>query len=252
MPIDLVGENCIGCSACTSICPVEAIRGSEDDNGFYVPEIDPQKCINCKGCERVCPVLNRHRTGSLVRAYYGWHKDAGVCAESSSGGAFSAIAEHVLEQRGVVFGAVYGDDKKGVKTGDTGTYTLADLRRSKYVASNPEDSFKRIRKLIYQGRTVLFVGTPCMCAGLKNYVGGKENLLTCDFICGGVASPQMFREHMESLETAYGSRIHSVNFRPKVKGWKKQWIKIDFENGASYSRNAVYDLYFNCFMRHYP
>lgn len=44
-------EKCLGCGACASECPVEAI--SEDD-GKYV--IDPEKCIECGACAGVCPV----------------------------------------------------------------------------------------------------------------------------------------------------------------------------------------------------
>ena len=44
-------EKCLGCGACASECPVEAI--SEDD-GKYV--IDPEKCLECGACAGVCPV----------------------------------------------------------------------------------------------------------------------------------------------------------------------------------------------------
>lgn len=32
-------ENCCGCSACYSICPVGAIKMEEDDEGFLYPSI---------------------------------------------------------------------------------------------------------------------------------------------------------------------------------------------------------------------
>ncbi len=45
----------------------------------------------------------------------GIHNDYEVLKESSSGGAFSAIAEYVLKNDGVVFGATIENDSKIVK-----------------------------------------------------------------------------------------------------------------------------------------
>lgn len=47
-------ENCCGCFACLSVCPVTAIYAKEDDEGFLYPEIDLEKCIRCQKCLSVC------------------------------------------------------------------------------------------------------------------------------------------------------------------------------------------------------
>ena len=47
----IIGDDCIGCGACASVCPVEAI--SEGD-GKYV--IDPDTCIECGACAGECPL----------------------------------------------------------------------------------------------------------------------------------------------------------------------------------------------------
>ena len=44
-------KKCIGCGACTSICPVNAIKLV---NGKA--KIDPKKCIKCGSCAQFCPV----------------------------------------------------------------------------------------------------------------------------------------------------------------------------------------------------
>ncbi|MFK4784860.1 DUF362 domain-containing protein [Fusobacterium sp. MFO224] len=48
----VIDENgCIGCGACTSVCPVDAI--SPTPEGKY--RID-DTCINCGACLETCPV----------------------------------------------------------------------------------------------------------------------------------------------------------------------------------------------------
>lgn len=43
-------KKCIGCGACTSICPVGAIKLVK---GKAV--LDTKKCIKCGGCAQFCP-----------------------------------------------------------------------------------------------------------------------------------------------------------------------------------------------------
>ena len=46
-----ITDDCIGCGACASECPVEAIT---EGDGKY--EIDADTCIDCGSCAEVCPV----------------------------------------------------------------------------------------------------------------------------------------------------------------------------------------------------
>jgi ferredoxin len=46
-----ITDDCIGCGACASECPVEAIA---EGDGKY--EIDADTCIDCGNCAEVCPV----------------------------------------------------------------------------------------------------------------------------------------------------------------------------------------------------
>ena len=44
-------EKCLGCGACISMCPVQAISFKDGK-----AEIDKKKCIKCGTCKDICPV----------------------------------------------------------------------------------------------------------------------------------------------------------------------------------------------------
>ncbi len=48
----IISDACLGCGACESECPVNAITAGDD--GKFV--IDPDLCIECGACAGVCPV----------------------------------------------------------------------------------------------------------------------------------------------------------------------------------------------------
>ena len=52
-------DECCGCSACYSICPVKAIAMTEDEDGFEYPVITREKCVGCSKCVNVCPIKMR-------------------------------------------------------------------------------------------------------------------------------------------------------------------------------------------------
>lgn len=47
-------EECCGCMACYSICPIGAITMELDEEGFWYPSVDGERCIRCYRCLDVC------------------------------------------------------------------------------------------------------------------------------------------------------------------------------------------------------
>lgn len=82
----------------------------EDKEGFRYPQVDKDTCIDCHLCEKVCPIINvKPEEEKSQKGYLLQNKDTKVLAESTSGGAYTAIAKYVLKQGGVVFGAALNE-----------------------------------------------------------------------------------------------------------------------------------------------
>ena len=230
-------KNCCGCEACVQRCPKSCITMREDNEGFLYPEIDKDICIDCGLCEKVCPVINQAEERKPLAVYAAKHKDEQIRMASSSGGAFTAIAESVIDEGGVVFGAKFNQDWNVVHSYTETKEGLGAFRGSKYVQSRIGESYKEAESFLKAGRKVLFSGTPCQIAGLKRFLRKEyDNLLTVDFICHGVPSPGVWREYLKE-ETARqcseknsvlqrpiherNAFIEGISFRDKRLGWKK-------------------------------
>lgn len=191
--------NCCGCSACANACPKNCITMTEDSEGFLYPVVDRALCINCGLCERVCPIINVQTEISKPQtAYLIQNSNEQVLKESTSGGAFTAFAQTVIENGGVVFGAAL-DDKLEVRhiCVDRGE-DLYKFRNSKYVQSVLGDCFKQAKTFLDSGRQVLFSGTPCQIEGLKSFLRKDyDNLYTVDVVCRACPSPMIWRKYKD-------------------------------------------------------
>lgn len=176
------------------------------------------------------------------------NKDEAVRKNSSSGGVFYLIAESVINDSGVVFGAKfdssfdvvhgYAEDMEGIR----------DFMGSKYVQSSVGGAYRDAKDFLEAGRKVLFSGTPCQIAALKKYLGKEyENLITVDFICHGVPSRRVFREYLD--EISKGREIAKVNFRDKTEGWRVFSLKVDFADGSTYRKNLEEDPFVCGFLK---
>lgn len=213
-------EKCTGCGACVQRCPKRCISWTEREFGFRYPQIDKDACVNCGQCEKVCPIDKALEVSAEQKAYAAVHKDDEVLAKSTSGGAFTAIADAVFAQGGIVYGAAMLDGMQVKHIRTSGKDDFEGLRSSKYLQSDTGTTYQMVEQDLKQGKTVLYSGTPCQIDGLKNFLGKDyENLYTVDIVCHGVGSQAYFDKYMDYARERYG-KIKALRFRSKeYAGW---------------------------------
>lgn len=234
---------CSGCGACATICPIDCITMTEDMEGFQYPIVDINRCINCGKCGNVCPVLNKPIDDGIKPDVYGCKvKDGAVRNVSSSGGMFTALAEHIIDEGGSVFGCILDNELQAIHTVCSDKSGLAAMRGSKYIQSKIGYSYAKARIMLEEGRKVLFTGTACQIGGLYSYLGKDyDNLITVDLICHGVPSPKLWRKYIEYREKQSGEKVIAASFRNKANGWKTYSMRLLFENGTEYLKRNIDD-----------
>lgn len=229
-------DKCCGCTACLSVCPKHCITMSEDKEGFLYPKVDGSLCIDCEQCVIVCPFHNPSESSIPTDVYAAYNKEEEIRLESSSGGVFTLMAEKIINEGGVVFGARFTDDWQ-VQIVPTETIDgLAAFRGSKYLQASVGNSYKQTKEYLMQGEKVLFSGTPCQIAGLKHYLRKNyNNLLTMDFVCHGVPTPKVWRMYLQEVTEAGKKAILDIKFHDKPNGWKRFNFTLSYdENDKSY------------------
>lgn len=230
-------SDCCGCTSCANTCIHGAISMVQDEKGFFYPSIDATKCIDCGLCDKACPIFQRRITqrqecepeGYAVRLL-----DKDTLLHSSSGGAFTALADYVFDNKGVVYGAIYNEDLIVVHDRITKKEELHKLRGSKYSQSDISNVFSKVKEDLRNGILVLFSGTPCQVDGLKRYLRKTyDNLITTDIVCHSVPSPKIFHEYLNMLQEHYNDKIVAINMKDKTFGWGKECIRYDFKSGIS-------------------
>lgn len=239
-------ESCTGCYACYSICPKKCIEMKADKEGFLIPSIDENNCIDCNKCKLICPILNkREPNNNVIYSYAAINKNDKVRNCSSSGGIFYLLAELIINDGGVVYGAGF-DDKFHVKHMEISqNKDIKKLQGSKYVQSKIGDTYIKAKERLESGIPVLFTGTPCQIEGLKSYLGKYySNLYTQDIICHGVPSPLVWDKYLNEFKY----KIKNISFRDKTLGWNKFSMKIGFDS-KEYLKDLSKDSYLQSFLK---
>lgn len=245
--VELEKEECCGCSACENICPIKAITMKTDKEGFWYPIIDEKECIKCNLCEKACPIYNLNKNTSIKKAYAAYNKNDEVRLNSSSGGIFTILAEQVLGNKGIVFGAGFNKEFDVIHFSVDNKDDLYKLRGSKYVQSDINVTYKEVKMYLNDNKIVLFSGTPCQISGLRSFLMKKyDNLICIDVICHGVPSPKVWSSYRQSIVKE--KELISMTFRDKSYGWKKAILKYTFKDGSYYKEKYNESKYIKGFI----
>ena len=247
--INLVNEDkssCCGCGLCAVICPVQAIKMKEDNLGYVYPCIEQEKCINCRKCVNTCIMNKSHEYSSPIDAYAGIRNNRIKLQNSSSGGTFAAVAEHVLDQGGVVAGARIEDDFSISHCLVTEGNDLDMLLGSKYVQSDITGVYESLEVCLNKGVKVLFCGTPCQVDAVKTYTGNPLNLITMEVVCHGVPNQKMFKSFIDFVGGS--KKVVTFQFRDKSQGWSFNH-KAVFSDGTVKKINHRLSSYMTLFMK---
>lgn len=188
--------------------------------------------------------MNMYQT----KGYIAWSKDENNRRHSTSGGIFYEIAQAILSNDGIVYGAVFDSDFSVKHSRASNIKEVQEMRGSKYVQSKMGDILRQVKADLQFGKKVLFTGTPCQIAGLKSYLQKNYNNLICmDFVCLGVPSPGVWEDYLSIFHNK--KEIRSIIFKEKKMGWTKWTFFVD-KGRKVFRQSGRVNLYMQGYLQH--
>ena len=246
-------KKCCGCFACVQSCPKHCITMVEDNEGFYYPQVDNKVCVDCGACEKVCPQLHNDTLNyKEPKIYAAYSLDDETRIASTSGGAFSVLAEEMYSRGAYVCGSVYDENDRLHLFISNNKEDLKRIRGSKYIQTEVRDTFIKIKQLLDKGEKVFICSTPCQILALKNFLKKDyPNLYTCDILCKGVPTYKFYNAYLRGLEKKYSSKLKWLQFKFKDSKyiWGRLGVKGVFENGKTYMTDGAHDTFMIAFLQ---
>ncbi|WP_303872066.1 Coenzyme F420 hydrogenase/dehydrogenase, beta subunit C-terminal domain [Acetobacterium wieringae] len=242
-------DDCTGCLACMNICSKTAISCTIDYQGRTLPLIDATKCVHCGACKKVCPTNFTVVEKYPQTCFAAQIPDVEKRKKSASGGIGAILSEHYIEKGGVVYGAAVQRDCSLIHVRASTIEDVDRFRCSKYVQSYVGYAYREVKTDLDNGREVLFTGTPCQIAGLKNYLGQLKqykNLLCVDIICHGVPPFEYLRQHINSISN--DGNINNYTFRGGDSDFHLVLYK---DKEIEYDKDKDHDEYYFAFLKSY-
>ena len=249
--ISIAKEKCVGCGACKAVCNLDAVRLSKNNEGFLEGLIDSSKCVDCGRCKSVCPALNEVLKNEAPTEIYAFKANDEIRKNSTSGGAFAALATEILNRGGVVYGASLNSGFNVRHTRIDNLEGLKLLQGTKYLQSDMSHIYNQLVSDIENEREVLFSGTPCQIDGILRFVRQKrlscEKLYAVDIICHGVPSSRVFDDYINWLETQFKSKVVEYKFRDKRISWRGNSCYAKLENGQELKNSKKLSGFMNLY-----
>lgn len=249
----IITNTCIGCGACKTVCPENAIEVTLNKKGFFEANVKQYKCLQCGICRTVCP-FNGGRGLELDpkehKLYMLQTKQGEVLNHSSSGGAGYELAKYFSEKGYDVIGCLYDKTQTRamhhrVLAGDI--KGIESFQGSKYLQSDTRSIFEDVAS---NNQKAIFFGTPCQVAAMDRLLKSqhkREDYFLVDLICHGIPTQNLWKKYLQEIDQKYGTGPRpNVIFRFKSKGWRKMHMYIS-NSQVSYCQNEKKDLFYRFF-----
>lgn len=227
-------RECYGCGKCTIVCPYQAIKMISDEEGFLYPKIEDAICMKCGLCKNACIANMAHSLPKRTTyTYAGVSKNKDILEQSTSGGAGTLLAEHILKSGGIVYGvALKGLEVEHVRIDHI--KELFCIQGSKYVQSDLSTVLDSLLKDVKNNELILFTGTPCQIYAVKTLIGDYDKLYCVELVCMGCPSSLVWEKHLETYENKNG-KIEQVKFRDKITGWWTSCLSYVIDGEKTYT-----------------
>ena len=108
--------------------------------------------------------------------------------------------------------------------------------------SNTGDTFKHAKMLLDEGKTVFYTGTPCIIAGLKNFLGKDyDKLITADLVCHGVPPERFLNDYISELKLP--EKHTAIRFR----GDEDYFFTVYNGDKTLFRESAVTNVYYRAY-----
>lgn len=255
--IDIGNNDCTGCSACSIICPCNAISINLSKDGFYVPIVDDDICNHCCICKEVCYKYLPESEYNPEKVY----TDKKIIAvlnsyteqlhSVSTAGVATKLAKAYFNMNNNVCGVSF--NPKNNKCEHIIAFCDEDIERmkgSKYVQSN---CFSALKNLVNQKKRTIVFGLPCQIYGLRKVLQRMEiddHFVLIDMYCAGVPTLNLWIKYQDFVSRNFGlNEIKIVNFRDKSQGWHKFSLFLLDNNGVTYRQNLYNDMFFSFYLK---
>ncbi|GEM_PF-282842 len=195
---------CTSCYACRNICPADAVELYPAEDGRLLPRINAERCLHCRKCTDVCQARTLVQRYPVRHTYAAqWLNQEEAISSSTSGLAY-LLSERFAQKNGYVYGAGIDHDLCVRHYGTDDPFELEGMRTSKYAQSDMGYICRDVQKKLKEGRQVLFTGTPCQIAGLRQYLGREYDGLYClDLVCHGAPPMSYLHDHLMTFDQDY-------------------------------------------------
>ena len=205
-------------------------------------------CYECGICKSVSP-FDVKKKYIEMEAFAASLKDETMLEEVSSGGAFLALAEAVIGQGGIVYGVAQKKVGEVYHERACNIEACKQFCRSKYLPSEVENVFPKVKTDLENGKLVLFTGVGCQIIQLYQYLGCDDvNLYTCEMVCHGTPCKSVFKAYLHEMEERKGTKAVSINYRDKREGWRKNHLTISFADGTEESELSLYHVFHRTYL----